>query len=136
MRHAGQFRTVEAPFFPRYLFVHLDLGRDKWRSVNGTFGVASLIMEGERPKPVPPGVVESLVATAVAAGLISVTPRLSLGDTVRIVRGPLSGLIGKLVALDENQRVKILLAFLGKDVLAVIDAAGAGLVPAIRSGTS
>ena len=60
VRHARQFRTVKAPFFPRYLFVSLDLSRDQWRSVNGTFGVASLIMEGERPKPVPRGVVEAL----------------------------------------------------------------------------
>ena len=55
---------------------------------------------------------------------------------MRIVRGPLSGLIGKLAALDENQRVKVLLDILGKDTLVAIDAARVGLVPAIRSGTS
>ena len=91
VRHARQFRMVHAPFFPRYLFVCLDLGRDRWRSVNGTFGVSSLIMEGELPKPVPRGVVENMMATADAAGLISVTPRLSLGDTVRIRARPVVG---------------------------------------------
>ena len=136
VRHARQFRAVQAPFFPRYLFVRLDLGRDRWRSVNGTFGVTSMIMEGERPKPVPPGVVESMMSTADPAGLISAVPRLSLGDTVRIVRGPLSGLVGELAALDEGQRVKVLLDILGKDTLVAIDAARVGLVPAIRSGTA
>lgn len=136
IRHARQFRTVHAPFFPRYLFVRLDLGRDRWRSVNGTFGVSSLIMEGELPAPVPPGVVESMLATADPTGLVSTTPRLSVGDTVRIVRGPLSGLIGELAALDDNQRVKVLLDILGKDTLVAVDAARVGLVPAIRSGTS
>ena len=136
VRHARQFRTVQAPFFPRYLFVRLDIGRDRWRSVNGTFGVSSLIMEGELPKPVPRGAVESMMAMADEAGLISVTPQLSLGDTVRVIRGPFSGLVGRLAALEDNQRVKVLLDILGKETLVAIDAARVGLVPAIRSGTS
>jgi len=36
VRHARQFRTVRAPLFPGYLFVFLDLARDRWRAVNGT----------------------------------------------------------------------------------------------------
>ena len=53
------------PIFPRYLFVVLDLDRDRWRSVNGTFGVARLVMmAGDRPQPAPHGVVEALVALA------------------------------------------------------------------------
>src|SRR3954453_18768639 len=33
IRHARQLRTVKAPVFPRYLFITLDLGRDRWLSV-------------------------------------------------------------------------------------------------------
>ena len=36
VRHARQLRTVRAPLFPRYLFVILDLGRDRWLSVRST----------------------------------------------------------------------------------------------------
>src|SRR5215471_21535228 len=39
IRHARKLNTIEAPFFPRYLFIVLDLGRHQWRSVNGTIGV-------------------------------------------------------------------------------------------------
>src|SRR5579862_8183633 len=42
VRHARKLRTVESPFFPRYLFIVLDIERDRWRSVNGTFGVSRL----------------------------------------------------------------------------------------------
>src|SRR5262245_64991181 len=55
VRHARKLTSVLAPFFPRYLFVALDLTRDQWRSVNGTFGVARLVMQGEQPAPVPRG---------------------------------------------------------------------------------
>jgi transcription elongation factor/antiterminator RfaH len=130
VRHARQFVTVEAPFFPRYLFVRLDLGRDRWRSVNSTFGVASLIMGGDLPKPVPAGVVEGILATTSASGLVSSLPRLLVGDSVRIVSGPLAGLVGTLSALDENQRVKVLLDILGKETLVAIDASRMTLVPA------
>jgi hypothetical protein len=43
VRHARRLSTIEAPFFPRYLFIVLDLGRHQWRSVNGTFGVSRLV---------------------------------------------------------------------------------------------
>ena len=38
IRHARQLRTVRAPLFPRYLFLILNLERDRWLSVQGTFG--------------------------------------------------------------------------------------------------
>ncbi len=49
VRHARKLRTIKSPLFPTYMFVALDPARDPWRSVNGTFGVASLIMAGEAP---------------------------------------------------------------------------------------
>src|SRR5215472_12802285 len=39
VRHARRLSTVEATFFPRNLFVVLDLAHNRWGSVNGTFGV-------------------------------------------------------------------------------------------------
>jgi len=49
-------RAVESSFFPRYLFVVLDLERDRRRSVNGTFAVSWLGMCSDLPKPAPCGV--------------------------------------------------------------------------------
>src|ERR1700752_477013 len=47
VRHARKLSTVEAPFFPRYLFIVLDLARHQWRSVNATIGVSRLVMRGD-----------------------------------------------------------------------------------------
>jgi transcription antitermination factor NusG len=106
-----------AAFFPRYLFVRLDLGRDQWRSVNGTFGVASLIMEGDRPKAVPSGVVEGLATLADAAGVISLEPVIGPGERVRILRGPFADHVGTMVRVDQQRRVQILLELMGAAVL-------------------
>ena len=62
IRHARTMRSVIVPLFPGYIFVILDLSLGPWRCVNSTIGVASLIMGVEQPIPVPPGVVEALVA--------------------------------------------------------------------------
>jgi len=67
-RHARKFRAVRAPIFPRYLFVGLDLARDRWRSVNGTVGVQRLVMAGDQPLPVPVGVVETLMQSVDSLG--------------------------------------------------------------------
>src|SRR5215471_18576555 len=62
IRHARQLKTVRAPLFPRYLFVILDLGRDRWLSVRSTVGVSRLFTAQDgRPVPVPVGIVESLI---------------------------------------------------------------------------
>jgi transcriptional antiterminator RfaH len=53
VRHARKVRTILAPVFPRYLFVILNLDRDRWLSVNGTRGITRLIMVSGRPVPVP-----------------------------------------------------------------------------------
>jgi len=116
-RHARQFRTVLAPVFPRYIFVIIDVGQQRWRSVNGTLGVQRLITDGERPSAVPPGVVETLIQSSDQRGaLIYKTDDLAIGDRVRLVAGPFAGSLGVLQRLDGAGRVQVLLELLGGPV--------------------
>src|SRR3954463_6816938 len=120
VRHARKLTTVSAPFFPRYLFVALDLSLDQWRSVNGTFGVTSLITDGAIPRPVPHGVVESLAEVS-DAGFVQPGKELKVGDSVRVLTGPFADLLGELVRIDGPSRVRVLLRLLGGEVPASID---------------
>ena len=113
VRHARKLRTTTAPFFPRYLFVSLDLRQHQWRSVNGTFGVSSLVMAGERPQPVPPGVVEAMVAATEQNGLLSFEQKLAVGASVRLLAGPFAEQLGTLERLDDSGRVRVLLEIMG-----------------------
>ena len=70
-RHARKIDTVLAPFFPRYLFIILDMQRDRWRCVNSTIGVSRLVMQNDRPQVLPEGVVENLIACVNDDGLLS-----------------------------------------------------------------
>ncbi|MCW2284307.1 transcriptional antiterminator RfaH [Rhodoblastus acidophilus] len=124
VRHARKARDVKAAAFPGYLFVPLDLERDRWRSINGTIGVSRIIAGDKGPIPVPRGVVETLLDYCDANGVCRFDRDLIEGQSVRIVNGPLAEMVGKLVRLDANGRVRVLLEILGGQVLATLDRAG------------
>src|SRR5262245_50576199 len=116
IRHARQLRTVRAPLFPRYIFLILDLGRDRWLSVWGTIGVSSLFTCDDRPVPVPQGIVETLIENTDEANLALFTSGLSRGQSVRILAGPFANFVGRLERLDDAGRVCVLLDMMGAAV--------------------
>jgi transcription elongation factor/antiterminator RfaH len=116
VRHARKSITVEAPFFPRYLFIVLDLSRHQWRSVNGTFGVSRLVMRGDQPHPAPRQVVEALIAAADARGILQFGDKLQVGGPVRLMAGPFAEQLAILDHLDDAGRVRVLLDILGRQV--------------------
>ena len=121
IRHARQLRNILAPLFPGYVFVTLDLSRDRWRSINGAVGVASLIMGGDRPTPVPHGVVEALLAMSECSGMVCLDHKLEVGQKVRILSGPFAETLCRLERLDDRGRVRVLLELMGGPVAAYLD---------------
>jgi len=121
VRHARRLTNRPAPFFPRYLFIQLDLSQHRWRSVNGTFGVSTLVMQGELPHAVPRGVVEAMIASADAAGLVCLSEHFAIGDRVRLAAGPFADKLGTLERLDDSGRVRVLLEIMGATVPVQLD---------------
>jgi transcription antitermination factor NusG len=85
------------------LFVVLNPERDRWRSINGTFGVARLVSAHRRPMPVPTGVVEALLANV---DEVRFDRGLKPGQTVRVVAGPFAQFLGVLQRLGEKDACK------------------------------
>lgn len=119
VRHARKVTQKHAPLFPNYLFVLLDVSRDRWRSVNGTFGVVRLLTYGDVPIPVPKGVVEAIETRLNAAGDIEWSTSFASGQAVRICAGPFADLVGRIEHLDDAGRVRILLDLMGRVVTVV-----------------
>jgi transcription elongation factor/antiterminator RfaH len=127
IRHARRHLHSRAPLFPRYLFVRLDLGRDRWRSVNGTFGVQRLISVNGSPQPVPQGVVELLLERCGPDGLTRLEDRLAVGQNVQVGAGPFTNMLGTLARLDANGRVRVLLELMGGQI--AVDLASSHVQP-------
>jgi transcription elongation factor/antiterminator RfaH len=120
IRHARRLTTVRRPLFPGYLFVRLDVGRDRWLSVNGTIGVSRLFTQQGRPVAVPSGIVETLLAHS-DAGLTRLDRSLAEGQRVRILSGPLADFTATVLRLDARARVDVLLEVMGAAVSASVD---------------
>jgi transcription elongation factor/antiterminator RfaH len=115
-RHARRYVTQKEWLFPRYGFLRLDLARDRWRSINGTYGVERLVMGQDGPQSVPDDIMETIKAATGADGLFAPDAGLVAGASVRVRQGPLSGALGVLQSLDGRGRVDLLLHLLNGQV--------------------
>lgn len=118
-RHARRIEMVEAPLFPGYVFVRLDLGVQRWRAVHSTLGVRRLVCSGELPLPVPGVVMDEIRARGGESGVVAfATPFSGLrpGAVVEITEGPFSECSGLLEEMDDQQRVILLLNLMGRPV--------------------
>ena len=118
VNHARTARKVVRPLFQRYLFVELNAKIERWRSINGTFGVSYVITSGEYPLPTPKGVVETIRQRENEQGLVHMIPPVyEAGQRLKVVEGPLAMAdVFFQKFTDNNKRVLVLLEMLGRRV--------------------
>ena len=112
VRHARKFRTVLAPFFPRYLFVALDAGS------------GSLAQHQQHHRSFLPGD-GGRESTASSDRRCRSHDRgdrpqgdthLEIGSSVRLLAGPFADQLGRLSRLDDAGRVHVLLEIMGASI--------------------
>lgn len=116
VRHARKTVEKSVAFFPGYLFIALDLETERWRPINATVGVRSLIMQGGRPMACPTGLVEGMQLLSDASGLVNEQPMLTEGGAVRVLVGPFAEMVGTLTRLEGTGRVRVLLDLMHSQV--------------------
>ncbi|MDD9990985.1 MAG: transcriptional activator RfaH [Rhodospirillales bacterium] len=113
-RRAKRFEIGHAPLFPGYLFVELDIGREPWRAINGTFGVKRLLADGPLPQALPEDFVAALREATGDDGVSTPEPvDLKPGDAVTIAAGPFVECAAVVLRLAPRERVEVLLDVLG-----------------------
>jgi len=120
IRHARKIRTVLSAYFPGYLFVPLDLSRERWRPIDGTVGVVRIVKSGARPQPAPAGLVETFLKMTKADGSLDfASAALKCGQSVRLIRGPFAeqcAIVESLESLSGRDRVLVLLSMMNQTV--------------------
>ena len=129
-RHARKTEIIARPLFPRYIFVALDLARDRWYAIRSTFGVSNIVLRNDVPAPVPEGIVNEIQARENESGLITlgIPAGLGPGSPVRLTEGIFADAQGILEKITDDRRVSILLHFLGREVRAFVPAASVGAI--------
>jgi transcriptional antiterminator RfaH len=127
-RHARRVETVARPLFPRYLFVAMDVARDRWRAVQSTFGVSNLVVIGDDPIPLPDGVVDQIRTRECEQGFVKLglPAGIGPGSPVRLIDGAFAEYRGVLERLAGDFRVAVLLKLLGREVRVFVSAASIG----------
>lgn len=104
------------PFFPRYLFVQVDLDEVEASKINASPGVISMVSFGERPQALSDEIVQAIRARLDEYNAAGGLPQRQFhpGDRVRLTEGPLQGLEAIFKGPTRpSQRVWVLLDFLG-----------------------
>lgn len=115
-KHARKTYEVMAPLFPRYVFIGIDPERQRWRSVNGTRGVVSLLTIDQIPAKVPSALIDDLKAQELDGGLLSLAclTAFTQGEKVLITSGSFQGQIAVFEKMSDHERAQLLIDFLGK----------------------
>jgi transcriptional antiterminator RfaH len=109
------------PLFPGYFFASIE---QRWRIIEKTMGVLSLIMAGDRPAKCPDCEIEKLISGMDRNGIFKLPKKPKLeknhkyaaGQQVRIISGTFRGLNGLYEGQSARERELILLELFGRAV--------------------
>ncbi len=114
-RHKNELTTGIEPFFPRYIFIKLDINHDDWSPIRSTRGVTGLVRFEGVPKPVPSLLIDALMENESSENLQKITKKTwKPGDSVAIEQGPFAGYNCIFQKQGSADRVYVLLNIIGK----------------------
>lgn len=109
-------QIVEAPLFPGYLFVHLDILSREKLEVLKTPGVAGFVGNSTGPLPIPGSQIDSVRKLVCSGKQVSSRPLLTEGDRVRVVSGPLLGMEGRLLRFGAQSHLVISIEMIQRSI--------------------
>ena len=111
VKEDGKEREVERKIFPGYVLVKMILTDDSWYVIRNIRGVTGFVGPGSKPVPLS----EQEVA-ALGVETVHVEVNYAVGDTVRVVTGPLEGFIGVVNSIETDKNlVTITVSMFGRD---------------------
>jgi transcriptional antiterminator NusG len=107
--------SVEKRTMPGYVLVNMDLNEDSWSLVKNTPGVTGFVGASQEPVPLTQAEVDRLLHREVAVR----TPtraQFSIGESVKVISGPLSDFSGEISEINEDAgKLKVLVSIFGRE---------------------
>jgi len=105
---------IRVPLFPGYLFVKSNLNPYEHIEIVKTIGAVRLVGNKDGPIPVPTETIESLKIMVQGGNSVETGTRFKKGDTVVVVYGPFTGVIGTFARYRGKGRVIVNIDALGQ----------------------
>jgi transcription termination/antitermination protein NusG len=111
----GQKVQTERRTMPGYVLVNMDMNDDSWGLVKNTPGVTGFVGAQNKPVPLSQDEVDRLMHRETAE-----RPRtraqFSIGESVKVVSGPLSDFSGEIAEINEDAgKLKVLVSIFGRE---------------------
>ncbi len=109
--------TVEKRTMPGYVLVNMDLNEDSWGLVKGTPGVTGFVGASNEPIPLTQGEVDRLLHKGGEQAVrVPSRAQFSIGESVKVVSGPLSDFSGEISEINEDAaKLKVLVSIFGRE---------------------
>ena len=114
LRKRAKFATVTLPLFPGYLFIELTTKLVSWSTINSTYGVSKIISFGKYPCKVPKQIILNLKKNCDQNNIVFQKSKLKSDDKIKIDKGPFTNFIGKVLKVENNERIWVLLEYMNK----------------------
>ena len=107
--------SVEKRTMTGYVLVNMELNEDSWALVKGTPGVTGFVGASNEPVPLTQPEVDRLLHRETAE-----RPRTraqySIGESVKVISGPLSDFSGEISEINEDAaKLKVLVSIFGRE---------------------
>jgi transcriptional antiterminator NusG len=111
----GQRISVEKRTMPGYVLVNMEMTDDAWNLVKNTPGVTGFVGSRNKPVPLSQPEVDRLLHRETAE-----RPRaraqFTIGETVKVISGPLSDFSGEIAEINEDAaKLKVLVSIFGRE---------------------
>ncbi|MGI8441085.1 MAG: transcription termination/antitermination protein NusG [Thermoleophilaceae bacterium] len=111
----GQKIQLERRTMPGYVLVNMDLNEDSWQLVKGTPGVTGFVGASQKPVPLSQPEIDRLLNRE-AAERPRTRAQFSIGESVKVVSGPLSDFSGEVSEINEDAaKLKVLVSIFGRE---------------------
>lgn len=110
-------KVIQRKVYPGYVMVKMIMNDNTWYVVRNTRGVTGFVGPGSKPIPLSDEEV-----TAMGMERIPIELDIEVGESVRVISGPLENFIGTVEKLDpERQKVKLTVSMFGRSTPVELD---------------
>ena len=110
-------KEVESKVFPSYVLVKMLMTDESWHVVRNIRGVTGFVGPGSKPVPLTD---EEVAAIGVETRVVEL--KYAVGDSVKIVAGPLSGFVGVVEEIsDDKKKIKVIASMFGRETPVELD---------------
>lgn len=117
LKEGGKRVTTEKKIMPGYVLIRMELDDRSWSAVRNTYGVTGFVGAEGRPVPLSREEYNKIMKRTNVGGTPKRTAtNLQVGETVKVIAGPLADFDGTISEVDtQSGKVKVMVSIFGRE---------------------